>query len=149
MKLRRTPQPNIKRLKFLLSYDAETGIFIWKNKPDPRANRVVIGDEAGWNSHGYIVITFDQENYPAHRLAWFLTYKTWPPILDHINGKRNENRIANLRKVNATQNCWNSAIRKNNTSGQKGVCYHINSGLWRSRLKMHGKELELHRSTKY
>lgn len=40
---------------------------------------------------------------------------------DHINGDRLDNRRSNLRICTNQENCWNSKINSNNTTGYKGV----------------------------
>ncbi|EHB7575351.1 HNH endonuclease, partial [Escherichia coli] len=33
----------------------------------------------------------------VHRIAWLMVYNDWPTdVIDHINGDRSDNRIANL-----------------------------------------------------
>lgn len=44
-------------------------------------------------------------------------------IVDHINRDRLDNRKENLRNVTFQQNILNSSLRKDNTSGTKGVRY--------------------------
>ena len=56
----------------------------------------------------------------------------WPlMIIDHINRNRLDNRWINLRDVTPTMSSWNRGDMINNTSGQKGACYHKQSGKWR------------------
>jgi hypothetical protein len=46
----------------------------------------------------------------------------WPKYqIDHINLKRADNRWINLREATHGQNVQNSSLRKNNTTGFKGV----------------------------
>jgi HNH endonuclease len=108
------------RLKSLLSYDPDTGIFRWAVK---RANKE-IGDETGCPAKsGYLQIGLDYKLYYAHRLAWLYVYGEWPKSqhLDHVNGDRSDNRVSNLREASASLNGANSKLRINNTSGVKGV----------------------------
>jgi hypothetical protein len=109
------------RLKELLYYDSYTGIFTRKL----RTGRTVhIGDIAGGiGSDGYISISIDNERYRAHRLAWLYSYGHWPiNQIDHINGKRDDNRIDNLRDVSALGNARNQTIPKSgSTTGYIGV----------------------------
>lgn len=115
----------IERLKEVLSYDPETGDFTWIVT---RAKNFPAGSKASQsvNSQGYRQVMVDQEHFKAHRLAWFYTHGVWPKLgLDHINGVKHDNRIANLREATRQQNRLNS--RKWRTSHKKskypGVAY--------------------------
>lgn len=57
------------RLRDVLDYDADTGLFRWKART---SNRVRVGSVAGAHSHvlGYVMISIDGRLYKAHRLAW-------------------------------------------------------------------------------
>ena len=100
------------RLSSLLSYNPETGEFVWKVE---RANATgrgkrVIGSIVGTPSaEGYLVVMIDSVRYKLHRLAWFYFYKTWPKWIDHRNGIRADNRIDNLREANGKFNAANSS----------------------------------------
>lgn len=108
-------------LKQLLEYDPDTGIFRWR-----KAGRGIVRPEriAGHkNVFGYVIIGIDRETYPAHRLAWVYMNGEWPSNLDHINGNKVDNRIANLRQATKRQNAANVGRRVDNTSGFKGVSF--------------------------
>ena len=123
-----------KRLKKLLNYNSETGVFRWKIKPSPQ---VCIGDIAGCCSNGYTVIGVDSSNYMAHRLAWLYIYGEFPPqFIDHIDRDKSNNRISNLRMATNSQNQINAKIQSNNTSGYNGV--FRNGGNWQARIKVMG-----------
>lgn len=104
-----------------VSYDPETGQFTWRIRA---ARRVRIGDRAG-SKHsvsGYWIICFDDRRYMGHRLAWLYFHKAWPEgEIDHINGDKTDNRIANLREATHSQNKAHSPLQRNNRSGFKGV----------------------------
>lgn len=51
--------------------------------------------------------------------------------IDHKDGDRSNNKWDNLREATRSQNCMNSKIRNNNTSGHKGVSYHKRSNRYR------------------
>lgn len=110
------------RLKELLSYDPETGIFLWLS---PTSNRVKRGQQAGSNSHGYLTVRLDHRLHKLHRLAWFYMTGNWPAqMIDHRNGQRADNRFANLREANVKENNRNVSRQANNTTGFKGVSRH-------------------------
>jgi hypothetical protein len=120
------------RLKQLLSYDPETGKFIWL-VTTPRAPK---GAEAGVKmGMGYRLIGLDGVRYLAHRLAWFYVHGEWPvEMIDHINGIRDDNRIANLRNATARQNSINSKTSRHNTSGYRGVSFSSRKKKWHARI---------------
>lgn len=105
------------------------------------ARRVKPGDAAGTvNSHGYVVISIGRVKHKAHRLAWFAVHGDWPtgPI-DHINGVRTDNRIANLRDTTNLINAQNRRhANKNNNSGLLGVCKATNADRYEARIRSEG-----------
>ncbi len=125
----------------VLDYNAETGKFVWKK---PASHQMHPGDEAGTqNASGYVFICVGGVRYKAHRLAWFYHYGEWPsdetPQIDHINGNRADNRIANLRLVTDEQNSRNQKVRSTNTSGRTGVQFHKPRGKWMAVIRNNGK----------
>lgn len=58
---------------------------------------------------GYIIIKVKGKQFKAHRIIWLLNYGNFPKTeLDHINRKRTDNRIENLRESNRKQQIENS-----------------------------------------
>ena len=109
------------RLREILHYDPETGVFTWRVKANKRIN---IGDTAGRiNHHGYVVIGVYGNRWQAHRLAWLYTTGSVPKDqVDHINGVRSDNRISNLRDVSGGVNQQNRrSSQKHNRLGIMGV----------------------------
>lgn len=129
------------RLREVLDYDQATGVLSWKTR---NSNRINIGDHAGaMLKTGYLSISIDGKLHRAHRLVWLWIHGVWPDgELDHINGVRTDNRIANLRDVSRTTNQQNlrSARGDNTHSGMLGV--HLTDKIekpWRSSIKTAGK----------
>lgn len=84
-----------------VSYDPITGKF-----ERLTINRRPISDVP--NGSGYLRVSIYGVSYKAHRLAWLHHYGEWPSnTIDHINGNRTDNRIANLRDVPHAENQLN------------------------------------------
>ena len=128
----------VEQLKDALTYDSDTGKFVWKTRP---SRAVKAGDVAGCVEKriGYVTIGIKGRIYKAHRLAWLYVYGQWPNgLIDHINGDKADNRIANLRDVFADSNSQN--VRKSNSrnkSGFMGVIWFQNK--WRASMSVNGK----------
>lgn len=134
------------RLREVLSYDPETGIFVWLIRSgESEWNGKNAGNVAGSvNGHGYVQIKIDGFRYLAHRLAWFYTTGIRPNhFIDHADGVRTNNRIANLRKADDFQNSANSCVRRDNRTGYKGVSYSAANGKYRSAITSNGKRYYL------
>lgn len=125
------------RLKELLDYDNITGIFTWKTRT---ANKIQIGDIAGTLTPiGYITISIENKRYLAHVLAWFYNYGVRPvEFIDHKNNIKYNNWINNLREATKSDNELNTPLRKNNTSGQRGVYYFKRDSKWEVKFILKG-----------
>ena len=121
----------------LVCYDASTGLFTW-NKPRPYCTA---GKRAGGRtSSGYIRVILCGRPFQAHRLAWFYVHGSWPEHeIDHVNGVRDDNRLANLREATPSQNQANKAMRRDNTSGVKGVSWDRSRGKWHASITVSGR----------
>jgi hypothetical protein len=108
-------------LRRRLSYDPETGIFLWKiTSPAAPAGSVA----GGRDREGYWRIRIAHKKYYAHRLAWLYIYGEMPSVfVDHKNGKRTDNRLDNLRLADRCQNLWNRGAQRNSITGSKGVYF--------------------------
>lgn len=123
----------VKRLREVLCYDTQTGLFTWLHT----SKRVRAGDVAGSiHALGYVIITIDGWRYRAHRLAWLYAHGRWPDgDLDHRNTVRSDNRIENLRPANNSQNCANASLSKRNSSGFKGVWFDKQRDCWQAGIR--------------
>lgn len=57
---------------------------------------------------GYLETSVYGKRFLVHRLIWLYHFGTWPPLIDHINGHRTDNRIENLRAADYARNAWNT-----------------------------------------
>jgi hypothetical protein len=132
------------RLKQLLDYSLETGVFKWKIA---NSNRIKIGNVAGSPSpKGYLLIGIDGCVYRAHRLAWMYVYGKFPEnFIDHVNGIVTDNRIENLRDVDNRTNGENQrrATKQNKSSGVLGVSREQGHKRWRAHIGVNGKQVHL------
>lgn len=95
-------------------------------------------------SHGYAcrstTIGGIKNSYYMHREI-LKTQKGYDT--DHINGDRLDNRRCNLRICTRSQNMLNVLGNKNTTSKYKGVDWHKSTGMWRIRIMVDGKRINL------
>lgn len=126
------------RLKELVSYHPETGLFTWIKPPINRW--VEVGDVAGSSTNkGYCQLMLSGKTYSQHRLAWLYVYGYFPEsLIDHINGCPGDNSITNLRLATQSQNLFNSVKQSRNTSGFKGVSWHKWSKKWQASITVKG-----------
>lgn len=131
-----------RKLKDILDYYPETGIFRWKIV---KANNIHIGDIAGTiRTDGYIAIKIDYKLYKAHRLALLYMTSHFPTDqVDHRNHIREDNRFVNLRETTNKENGKNHKMKCNNTSGITGVDWHRNVKKWRARIMVDDKDIHL------
>jgi hypothetical protein len=127
------------RLKELLHYDVNTGVFIWAKGRRGCTKGAVAG---GLDSHGYISIGIDGVKHMAHRLAWFYVYGYYPTEVDHENHARADNRLDNLRDANRVSNSKNISKPITNKSGVVGVS-------WSKRLGKRNDKWEVRASGKF
>ncbi len=131
----------------LLRADFDTGKLFWlprtpdlftnQDRDDEHAcnnwNAAHAGQEAftALDGYGYLHGRIFDRPYKAHRIIWLLHTGDWPVMhLDHINGKRSDNRVVNLRAVTRTENMMNQRIRSDNVSGVIGVCWDQARAKW-------------------
>ena len=132
------------RLKELLHYDPETGVWRRNRKYISRGRKSLIYLQiAGCiNKHNdYRYIRVDDIPYGSSRLAHLYMVGYFPEYqMDHINRIRNDDRWCNLRHVSASCNNKNMGIRSTNTSGITGVYFHKRKNTWTVAIHSNGKK---------
>ena len=122
-------------LKEHLIYNHDTGFF-YRNTSTPKGRRKA----GGYTDKGYLCITVNGKEYFSHRLAWLYIYGKFPyEGIDHINGKKDDNRICNLRECTQSENCQNQRKAKiNNKTGLLGVSKNQNK--FSAHISINGKQ---------
>lgn len=160
MATRELPTPN--QIRQLLHYEPDTGRFFWvergpewfthctpghEDRIRSAWNAAWSGKEAGLiNGYGYRQINIQRRHIGGHRIAWCYVYGAWPNgQIDHINGVREDNRIANLRDVSHDANQRNMRLGRHNTSGVSGVHLCKITGRWRAEVRAFGTRHRLGR----
>jgi HNH endonuclease/AP2 domain len=137
------------RLRQVLDYDPQTGIFTWRQRPNASRlgkvwNTRYAGKEAGCidKDRGYRILAIDNKSYWAHRLVFLYVFGQWPPNqVDHLDANPSNNKLANLRLATGSQNQANQRRPINNTSGFKGVSSY--KGKWQAQISYHSKTIRL------
>jgi hypothetical protein len=86
----------------------------------------------------------DGRRYGEHQLVWLAETGDFPSHrIDHINGVRDDNRRINLRPATAKQNNENTPVRKDNTSGYRGVSWRVRSRKWVAQIQHNKRKIHL------
>lgn len=118
----------VERLKEVLHYDPASGVFMWLVDGRKALKGTVAGSP---NDKGYIHIQIDGVLYKASRLAFLYMTGLWPTrFVDHKSTDKLDNRWGNLREATRQQNSHNVGLRKDSTSGVRGVSFKKRSGAW-------------------
>jgi len=132
---------NQNELKELLEYDPETGVWTWLVS---RNGTKGIGSVAGYIQQGYRRIKINGKDYRAARLAHLYMTGEWPENeIDHENRIKDDDRWENLRPATRLENNRNQGIRKDNTSGHKGVYWHKQRKKWVAQIVVNRKKIHL------
>ena len=129
-------QFTIELIRQLFDYDPETGYITRKISYGRAIQGQIFNDATNISVLGV--------HLRANRLAWALHNGSWPPEgywVDHANGIKADNRIANLRLATPTQNQQNKA-----GSGQypKGVTWrNRKSKPWQAKIRVNGERIHL------
>lgn len=118
----------------LFHYDPETGV-LWRKLTS-------LSRQVTSLSAGYVQARVRGNTYRAHRIIWLWLYGAWPSLhIDHVNGTRSDNRLANLREVTRSTNLQNLRdAHTDNQSGYLGVVHTSGrANPWRAEIFYRGK----------
>ena len=150
MAKRELPSPEV--LRQLLRYEPETGKLFWKERGPEWFEGGKICSCRGWNTRfamteAFTALTAGYRSGAvlgvpvyAHRVAWAIVFGAWPVgDIDHFNHDKTDNRLCNLSDVSASDNMKNQSLRIDNLSGQTGVSWSGQRGMWCVKVKASGR----------
>ena len=111
-------------------FEYKDGKLFWKIGAHKRTD--LIGKEVGTiiDKDGRKEVTIHQKRYKYHRIV-FLMFNGYIPLeVDHNDGDASNNRIENLRAATRSEQCCNTKLRKDNTTGIKGVYWDKARDKW-------------------
>lgn len=131
------------RLKELLRYDSETGLFVRLTSQGGKTRGVLTAGKA--DARGRRSFKLDRREYFAHRLAWLYVHGRWPEAgIDHKDGDPGNNRLSNLREATNSENQQNQRRAQScSRSGFLGVYRPAPKRKWAAQITVNGKMLYL------
>lgn len=141
---------DIEIVRELLDCDPDAGALTWRHRDQKWfANE---HDCNAWNTRyagtpaftapggrGYLRGKIQGTRYATHRVIWAWVHGAWPDQIDHINGVKDDNRIANLRDVSSLENGQNRSRPVTNTSGVVGVVWHKSKQRWQAQIGVNNR----------
>jgi len=140
MPIQRKLAPDIAALRKDIAYNPVTGELINIRKRGRCAVGKVLGSK---DVAGYTIVVYNNTQYKAHHIVWFLHTGIWAYMLDHIDGNKSNNSITNLRIATHTDNNRNHKLRCTNTSGITGVSFYTKCRRWSAEIFENGKKISL------
>jgi hypothetical protein len=146
--------PDQEALLERFDYNPETGAILWRVRPRWHFSTIKHGE--AWNAKfsgtnagtllntGYVSVGIERKLIQAHRVIYKMMTGEEPPAhLDHVNRDRVDNRWCNIRPATEIANHHNVSIRKDNTTGFKGVSYKPKLGKFLARIQANGRRIEI------
>ena len=99
------------------------------------------------NGYFYVHLWKNGKNYTktVNRLVAmaFIENPSNLPLVDHIDGNKQNNRVENLRWCTHSQNNTNTKINSKNTTGIKGVSWNKNNKKYHAQISLNNKQYHL------
>lgn len=146
--------PPAEFLRECFQYDPESGALHWKKRP--LSHFVSEGSHASFNTRfankpalisgapdhlrGSLTYNGVRRSYLTHRVIWKLVTGVEPEFeIDHENLVRTDNHWTNLRSATSGQNLMNKKVRRDSTTGMKGVIQSNGSPRFQARIQADGR----------
>jgi len=129
-----------KEVSELFDHNCETGEVTWAVSKGAAKK----GSPAGCLSNGYLLVRYNGKLVRLHRVIMSLILRRdilQDEVVDHVNGDKLDNSRGNLRVGSSSQNNQNQRVRKNNTSGYKGVSWCSPRDTWVVHIREFGKSI--------
>lgn len=123
-------------LKRLIHYNPDTGIF---TRLVRMGDKGLIGQEMGYEAKGYIIIPILKTIYPAQRLAYLYMTGSLPYHVDHKDTNTLNNKWNNLRAATKSENGMNAKLRKDSSTGIKGIVFEERCKGYQARVVLNRK----------
>lgn len=124
-------------LRTMVSYDPDTGVMAWRDGHGGRYGTYAGKEIGALTSEGHRRAELGGERFYVHRLIWLYVHGHWPAeFIDHVNGKRADNRLCNLREATQTQNNMNRRGHPISGAARMGR-------RWRARIQINGRETHI------
>lgn len=145
----------------LLSYDPNTGKLFWRHRSPQwftdTKSKTATHQCNIWNAKhagqqalckktakGYLRGTILGRKYMAHRVIWLMSTGHWPhPEIDHRDGDRSNNVLANLRISDRLGNCRNRSSCSGSSSQYLGVSWSSGMDMWRAQIANRDRTLHI------
>jgi hypothetical protein len=101
------------------------------------------------DTHGYYHVILCQDGNThtkkIHKLVaeCFIDNPYNKTCVDHIDNRKTNNNVSNLRYCTQQENCMNQKLSTNSTSNYKGVSFHKRINKWMAHIKINGKKKHL------
>lgn len=89
-------RPTVERLRERLEYHPALGLITWRD--GRREGKYAFNTP---HNGGGLCGNFDKQLLLSHHVAWALYYGYWPREVYHLNERKRDNRIDNLRERKA------------------------------------------------
>jgi len=114
------------------------GCLFWKQASGRGRTDRPIGSKT---RNGYLLVNWPcqgkRRKLLVHRLVWLYFNDTLPPLLDHINRIKEDNRIENLRPLSFSENARNCGDKHYKNKLPRGVT--MQRGKYKAQIKLQGK----------